>query len=190
MKDCEDIKTEHDFCIGPRLEIPSKFNELLKISSFKNSFLDFLMKEYENIEYVSMIGEKEFYYFIDNKSTKLYCVEDSLKFETIPELFGDHLEDDKRAMFDAKHADTKGPGNIIIRGNDTDIFIILLANVQKLSQRHLSFDTRLGSDKSHNYADRSKLFKELDYVKALPGIYAYTGINYLTAFYGRVSPCY
>ena len=29
-------------------------------------------------------------------------------------------------MFHAKHADTKGPGNIIMWGNDADAFIILL----------------------------------------------------------------
>ena len=62
-KDRGDIETEREFCIGPRLKIPSNFNELLKISSFKSSF--------------------------------------------------------------------------VIRGNGTDIFIILLANVQKLSQSYL-----------------------------------------------------
>ena len=62
-EDRGDIETEREFCIGPRLKIPSNFNELLKISSFKSSF--------------------------------------------------------------------------VIRGNGTDIFIILLANVQKLSQSHL-----------------------------------------------------
>ena len=80
-KDCEDIETEREFCIGPRLKIPSNFNELLKISSFKSSFLDFLMKEYENIEYVSMIEEKEFYCSIDNKCTKFYYVEGNIKFQ-------------------------------------------------------------------------------------------------------------
>ena len=147
------------------------------------------MKEYENIQYASVIGEKEFYCSIDNKCRKFYCVEGSLKFETIPELFGDHIEGDTRVMLHAKHEDTKGPGNIIIRGNDTDIFIILLENVQKLSQSHLWFDTGLDSDNSRNYVDISKLFKELDYVKALPGIYIY-GIDYLPAFYrkGKVRP--
>ena len=132
------------------------------MSSFKSSFLDSLMKEYENIEYAFVIGKKEFYCSTENKYTKFYCVEDSLKFETIPELFGDHLEGDTRVMFHAKHADTKGPGNIIIQGNGNDIFIILLANVQKLSQSYLWFDTGLGSDNSCNYVDISKLFKELD----------------------------
>ena len=60
--------------------MPSNFDELLKISSFKSNFLDFLMKEYENIEYASVIGEKEFYCSIDNKCRKFYCVKGSLKF--------------------------------------------------------------------------------------------------------------
>ena len=88
------------------------------------------MNQYENIEYASVKGEREFYCSIDNKCTKFYCVEGSLEFETIPALFGNHLEGDTGVMFHAKHADTKGSGNIIIRRNDTDIFIILLANVQ------------------------------------------------------------
>ena len=50
------------------------------------------MKEHENIEYASVIGEKEFYGLIDNKCTKFYCVEGSLKFEANPELFEDHIE--------------------------------------------------------------------------------------------------
>ena len=93
-------------------------------------------------------------------------------------------------ILNVKYADTKGPGNVIIRGNDTDIFIILLANIKKLSQSHLWFDAGLGSDNSRNYVDISKLFKKLDYVKALPGIYAYTGIDYLPALYrkGKVRP--
>ena len=37
-EDRGDIETEREFCIGPRLKIPSNFNESLKISSFKSSF--------------------------------------------------------------------------------------------------------------------------------------------------------
>ena len=42
-----------------------------------------------------------------------------------------------RFMSHEKPEDNKSPGNIVIRGNETDIFIILLKNVQKLSQGHL-----------------------------------------------------
>ena len=51
----------------------------------------------------------------------------------------------------------------------TDILIILLENVQKLSQSHLWFDKGLDSDNSRNYINISKLSKELDNAKALPG---------------------
>ena len=78
-----------------------------------------------------------------------------------------------RFMSHEKPEDNKSPGNIVIRGNDTDIFIILLKNVQKLSQGHLWFDTGVDSDNSRNYVDIPKLSKELDFAKALPGIYAY-----------------
>ena len=40
----------------------------------------------------------------------------------------DHLEGNAKVIF---HVATKGPGKIIIRGNHTDIFILLLENVQK-----------------------------------------------------------
>ena len=73
---------------------------------------------------------------------------------------------------------SKNPGQIIIRGNDTDIFIISLENVQKLSQSHLWFNTGLDSDNSRSYVDISKLSKELNYGKTLPWIYAYTGTDY------------
>ena len=73
---------------------------------------------------------------------------------------------DTRVMFHAKHAITKSPGNIIIQGNDIDIFIILLANIQKISESHLCLMQGLNS---RNYVDISSLFKELDYVKTVPG---------------------
>ena len=72
-KYCGDIETECEFCIGGRhLKISSNFNELLKISSFKSSFLDFLIKEYDNIQYASATGEKDFCCSIDNKCAKFY----------------------------------------------------------------------------------------------------------------------
>ena len=51
-KDREDIETEREFYIGPRLKMPSNFNEFLKIPSFKSSFLDFLMK---NMKILNML---------------------------------------------------------------------------------------------------------------------------------------
>ena len=68
------------------------------------------------------------------------------------ELFGDHLEGNTIIMFHQKHEDSKSPGNMIIWGNGADY-------------------TGLDSDDCCSYVNLSKLFKEFDYVKALPGPY-------------------
>ena len=96
-----------------------------------------------------------------------------------------HVLGNTGVMFHAKHVDTKGPDNIVIRGNDTATFIVLLVNIQKLLQSHLWFDTGFDFDNSHNYVDVSKLFTELDYVEALPRIYSYAGVDYLATFYSK-----
>ena len=46
------------------------------------------MKEYENPEYVSVMLEKEFYCFIENKYRKFYYVGGSLKFEKYKNYLG------------------------------------------------------------------------------------------------------
>ena len=63
------------------------------------------------------------------------------------------------------------------------------SNFNELLKSHL-FVTGVDSDNSRNYVDISKLSKDLDYVKALPGVYAYTSIDYLPVFYrkGKVRP--
>ena len=55
-----------------------------------------------------------------------YFVGGFLKFETIPELFGYHIEGDTRVIFHTKDADTKSTVNIKIQGNVTYILINLL----------------------------------------------------------------
>lgn len=79
------------------------------------------------------MGEKEFYRSIDNEYRTFYFMHGSLRCETIAELFVDHLEGDTRVIFHEKHVKPKFPGNTIFQGNGTDIFIILLENVKKLS---------------------------------------------------------
>ena len=55
-----DGNTEKHFTFGPRQRIPSDFNELLKISSFKRLSLRFLYKEYEDPVYGPVLGKKLF----------------------------------------------------------------------------------------------------------------------------------
>ena len=55
-------------------------------------------------------------------------------------------------MFHAMHVDRNNPGSISVRGNDTDILIILLTSSHLQENSHLQFDTGFGLDETHiNY---------------------------------------
>ena len=112
------------------------------------------------------------------------------QFEEVHELYGNHLEADTRVMFHVNHADKNGNGNIIVRGNGTDVAIILTGNANLLTNGHLWYDFGADYNNSREYLDVTKLSKCLTYVQALPGIYAFTGNDYSPSFYkkGKTRP--
>ena len=110
--------------------------------------------------------------------------------ESVAELYGDHMEADTRVMLHARHADMNDPGNIIVRANDTDIFIVLLANVPVLRFSHHWYDSGLDGNNTRQYTDITQLSEAVDNKEALPGIYAFTGCDYTPFFFrkGKGSP--
>ena len=52
------------------------------------------------------------------------------------------------------------------------------------------YDFRINSNNSRKYLHATKLHKLMDYVDGLPGIYTFTGNNYMPAFYrkGKIKP--
>ena len=73
------------------------------------------------------------YIAIDNKRLKFLCVNRKLCWESVNELYGYHLEADTRIAFHAKHAGISDPVEIVVPANDTDVAIILLANINLFS---------------------------------------------------------
>ena len=65
-------------------------------------------------------------------NVKSFLCNGKLCWESVDELYGYHLEADTRIAFHAKHADINDPGEIVVRANDTDVAIILLANISGL----------------------------------------------------------
>ena len=100
-----DENNEKYFKFGPHQQIPSDFNELLKVSSFKCQLLRFLYKEYEDSVYDAILCKKVFYCTIGNACKKLYNKDGVLKFEEIYDLYGYNLEGYTRVMFHTKHTD-------------------------------------------------------------------------------------
>ena len=65
-------------------------------------------------------------------NVKSFLCNGKLCWESVDELYGYHLEADTSIAFHAKHADINDPGEIVVRANDTDVAIILLANISGL----------------------------------------------------------
>ena len=80
--------TEKYFIFGPRQRIPSDFNELLKISSFKRQLLRFWYVEYEAPVYGAILGRKVFYCATDNECKKYYSEDGLLMYELTPIDYG------------------------------------------------------------------------------------------------------
>ena len=62
--------------------------------------------------------------------------------------------------------------------------VLLVANAAKV-QNKLWFDTGLDYDNSRTYVDIEAVAEKINYVQALPGIYAFTGIDHVPAFFRK-----
>ena len=174
------------YAFGSGQKTPSNFLTLLKYSNFKREFLRFFFEEIRKDEYAHIIGSKVLYCSVDNECVRLHCDQDgTLIVEEIHELYGAHEEADTRVAFHTGHIDQLNPGNTIIRCNDTDILIIMLANIEKFSQTHLWLDMGLDYNNSRTHIDVNQSAENIDFLKALPGVYAYTGCDYVPAFFRK-----
>ena len=158
---------------------------LFKVAEFKKQLLRFLFREFEDQIYAPVIGKKLLYVSCDNECKKLFCVDDVLKTEFEPELYGSHEDGDTRVMFHAMHVDRNNPGSISVRGNDTDILIILLTSSHLLENSHLWFDTGFDSTNTRTWLDITSLSSALSYTQSLAGVYALTGCDYTPSFYRK-----
>ena len=183
------IKNELTFSFGPGMKTPKDIFDLLKLNDFKKELLRFFITEYHNDEYAAILGNKELYCSVDNECKKFSTINGLIKVGNVPKLYGDHLEADTRVAFHAKHADEANPGNIVIRANDTNIIVILLANAKKF-RSDTWYDRGLDSVNTRCYADITNLAKTINYVDALLGTYVYTGYDYTPVFYqkGKIRP--
>ena len=130
------------------------------------------------------IHNKVFYCAINNM--RFYVIDNELRYEEVPELYGSHLEADTRMMFHATHSDNQDPGNIIVRANAADVLIILLANIHHLQNSQLWYDAGNNYDNSREYVDVNLLAEKINFRTALPGAYGLLVNDYTPA--GKVKP--
>ena len=100
------------------------------------------------------------------------------------ELFGSHEEADTRVAFHAKHAATLNLGNIVVRGNDTDIAIILATNAHHFTKSQLWYDAGQAYNNTREYVDIKAFADHIKETKSLAGAYAFVGLDYSQSFFG------
>ena len=71
----------------------------------------------------------------------------------VSSLDGNHDEADTRIAFHLWHINEYNPGNTIVRGNDTDLAIVMCANVQLFNNIHVWFDVGVDSLDTRRYID-------------------------------------
>ena len=178
----EDVDSVYSF--GGGQKTPNNFLTLLKSSNFKKEFLRFLFAEVRNPELSEIVGHKILYISVDNECIRVendVNTGDFLVSECL-ELFGDHDEADTRVAFHARHVERFDPGNTVIRCNDTDIFTIMLVNHEHFQASRVWLDVGLDYNNSRKFIDVKATAAKISYVKALPGIYGISGLDFIPAF--------
>ena len=102
----------------------------------------------------------------------------------MPELSTNQEEADTRMVLHAKQISNTGLyKNVVIRSNDTDVFIILLTHASSISSQ-LWLDAGLSKNNTCRNIDITKLAVKLGnkFCSALCGFHAFTGCDFTSAF--------
>ena len=144
------------FSIGPKTKMETDMHDLLRLPCFKEELLRFISKKIEDQIYASIIGSKLLNIAIDNKYKNFFCVNGKLCWDSVHELYGYHLEADTRIALHAQHAGINDPGEIVVRANDTDVAINLLANINLFSSE-VWYESGLDYNNAREYLSITKL---------------------------------
>jgi len=190
---------DHPFLItGPQQSPRQSCQKLLQNGLFKEQLAVFLLKEWQEDHYGPILGKKTLVLSHGGNcvSLKFDEQESKMNIEQPAHLQGNHEEADTLIAFHLSSAN----GNVMIRASDTDVLVIVIGMVgrQLTSQRATSYNQIImdcGSGNTRRHIDLSSITtvlesKQKGLAAALPGLHAFTGCDYTTAFYrkGKTKP--
>ncbi|XP_050339343.1 uncharacterized protein LOC126765678 [Bactrocera neohumeralis] len=187
IKDCEhalrrNVDDKDFYIAGPQQSRTSDFAKNLKNIKFKEALVKFCIEHWADQEMKSIIGNKKI--FLIHDLCYVYSVIDNKVSRMIDHGLScpDHEEADTKAVFFA--CQMKEDSTVTIRTSDTDIIVIMLANMEHMkSSIKVWFD--LGVGNARQYIAISTLFEKLGPLvsQALPALHALTRCDYNPAFY-------
>ena len=110
---------------------------MLNSESFKRELPTFLAKNWQSDHYKTILEGHEIYLGVKDSCIRFYVKNGVIKTENVPTLCCNHAEADTRTILNMIHADQMTPGDIMIRGSDTDILVLLLHHLHREKSREI-----------------------------------------------------
>ena len=183
---------------GPEQAPRQGCQKLLQNGIFKDQLAKFLLKEWQEDHYGPILANKTLILSHGGNCLQLTFNELDWKMHVghPAHLQGSHEEADTLLAFHASSV----AGNAMIRASDTDVLVILLGMIGRhmTSQRPTAYRRIImdcGSGNSRRHIDVSSIANALEakqkgLASAIPGLHAFTGSDFTTAFYrkGKIKP--
>ena len=119
--------------IGGSQKRPSNWDEFLRIYKFKNSFIQYLLKSWNDDSFGDILGEKVLFANLRDTCYIYQVLNSKMTVSEFEPLYSTH-EADSRIIFHLVWCSTiPGIRNVVIRTPDTDILIIVLGCFSQLA---------------------------------------------------------
>ncbi|XP_046481702.2 uncharacterized protein [Neodiprion pinetum] len=170
---------------GPDQIRSSDFTKEMRNTKFKEALIEFFTIHWATDDVAPFIGNKLIH--LNFKNCYSYRSNDGKVESSIVEdlCCKSHEEADSKIIFHA--CSIIDQSNIVIRGSDTDILIIMLGNMVNLKNPSSHIWMLTGTGNNERFIDVSKIYTELGplLAKSLIGFHAFTGCDFNPAFYNR-----
>ena len=184
-----DEKEERVFIItGPEQHRPRNISDSMKSRSFKSELPKFLASEWESPRYAHLIGERNVFISYLGACYHFFVHDGEVVREEVGELKTNHEEADTLICAHVKSIakEMDHTCNIVIRGSDKDIAVILLHHCGDMATR-IWMDVGTSSGNSRRYIDITAIGASIGQplCSALPGFHVFTGSDYTSSFHGK-----
>lgn len=188
IKDCERERREAVVggklvIEGPQQKRDSNFRKQLERESFKRELPVFLTKDWSNSNYLPLLDGRQVFLGVMGECTRYFVDDGEVKSEAVPSLNCNHPEADTRVILHMIEADKNTPGDIVVRASDTDILVLLLHHIHRIT---VTVWMEVGTKGQGNlrYVNVTKIAAAIgkSMCAALPGLHAFTGCDYTSAF--------
>lgn len=176
---------------GSEQQRPSDFMKAMRNDNFKQSLIKFLCDFWQNDMFVEIVSNKTIYANCNDDCYKFTVVEGHMQINIVDTFKCFHEEADSRIIYHLSKIEENT--NVVVRGADTDILIILLGNLHKINKNvNIWMEVGVASKNTCRFVDVNAIFNKLgsSMCKSLPAFHSLTGCDYTASFSrkGKLKP--